>query len=287
MRYSTCNSPVRGFSSAPPSLKLSTEGRPRASRTRATGYRTVRAGGFKTVISAIIYDLDGTLIDSASDIAVALNRVRDHYALPPIEDWEVRAFIGDGAAKLLERGVLGIVEDPTLRPTRHLPRSGADMQEMLELFQGFYAEDPVIETKLVPGAEKALRHWQKEGAAQVVLTNKPHWIAEDILRRLGVLNYFDLVIGAGALDDEGQALPLKPDPVLIDFILDQTGAAREETVIVGDGLPDMELAKAAGIRCIAILCGYTDPAALIESTPDLDWVATSFAAADEFLRGQP
>ncbi|MCB9833999.1 MAG: HAD hydrolase-like protein [Planctomycetes bacterium] len=237
-------------------------------------------------ITAIIYDLDGTLIDSAADIAVALNRVRDHYALPALDEWEVRSFIGGGARRLLERGVLGIVEDPALRPARHLPRTGADMQEMMDLFVGFYSEDPVIDTKLVPGVEKALRHWQKEGAAQVILTNKPLRIAEEILRRLGVINYFELVIGGGALDDEGNPLPLKPDPSLVDYILDQTGAPREETVMVGDGLPDLALARAARIRCLAILCGYTEPAVLIEQAIDLDWIATSFVAADEFLRAQ-
>ena len=239
-----------------------------------------------SAITSIIYDLDGTLIDSAADIAVALNRVRDHYALPPLEEWEVRAFVGDGARKLLERGIFGIVEDKALKPTQHLPRMGADMEETLELFRGFYSEDPVIETKLVPGVEKALRYWRDQGAAQVVLTNKPQAIAEEVIRQLGVHHYFDLIVGGGALDDDDNPLPLKPDPILIDHILDQTGAPREETIMIGDGLPDVEVAKAAGIRCMVMLCGYTDPEVLLGAAPDLEWVATSFQSADEFLRAQ-
>ena len=237
-------------------------------------------------ISGIIFDLDGTLIDSAPDIAIALNRVRDHLSLPPLEYYEVRPLIGDGALKLIQRGVFGLVDDPALKPQHFLPRTGTDIDEVLELFQGFYSEDPVIETKVVAGVETSLRYWQQKGVALVCLTNKPYFITTAVLRLLGITNYFDLVVGRGTLDDEGNMLPAKPDAAIIDYIIDQTGAPRDELILVGDGLPDLETAKNAGIPFLALLCGYTDPDVMLAAVDNLEMVCTSFVDADEWLRTQ-
>lgn len=234
--------------------------------------------------SCIIYDLDGTLIDSASDIAAAVDRVREHYDLPALGESVVRDFIGDGALRLLERAVLGLVEDRSMRPERILPKSAVDGDEMLRLFQTIYAGDPVVETTLYPGVEKALKHWHRAGAAQVVLTNKPHHIAEAVVEGLHIAQYFDLVVGRGKEDDDGHPLPTKPDGAIIDHILEETGAERAETWMVGDGIPDVEVAKNAGIPCLTLLSGYYAPDRLIPHISDLDLAKTSFEEADEHLR---
>lgn len=235
-------------------------------------------------VSCIIYDLDGTLIDSASDIAAAVDRLREHFDLPPLGTEVVCEFIGDGAMRLLERAILGLVEDPSRRPERVLPKSAVDSGELLHMFRHIYAGDPVVETVLYPGVEEALESWHAEGVAQVVLTNKPHDIAESVIAALGIASYFDLVVGRGKRDDAGAELPCKPDAAIIDHILTETGAERDETWMVGDGAPDIEVARNAGIPCLTILSGYYPPDRLIPLIADLDLAKTSFEAATAHLR---
>ena len=237
-------------------------------------------------VSCIIYDLDGTLIESIEDIARAVNRVRDRFGLDALKTDEVRVFIGDGAASLIERAVFGIVDDPSMRPAQTLPKSGASLDEVHRLFASIYAEDPIVETTVKPGVEKALRYWQRQGTAQVVCTNKPQSITEDVLRILEIAPYFDLVVGRGRRDDDGSILPAKPDPALVEFILEQTGAPEDETWIVGDGVPDLELAANSGLPVIAILGGYTEPDRLTTMVKQLELAVTNMGEADELLRAK-
>ncbi len=234
-------------------------------------------------LSCIIYDLDGTLIDSASDITIAINLVRHHYGLEALSELEIRAFVGDGAEKLVCRAIFGQVDDPATRPAQRLPKSAASAEELVTRFRDIYAADPVIETTVAKGAEKILAHWQGLGVAQVCLTNKPHTIAIAVLEQLGLATFFDLIVGAGAKDDDDEVLPPKPSAAVIDFILDQTGASLEETIIVGDGIADIEVAKNSGIMCIPILDGYTSSEAILAAATDLDLVSTSFRHAGELL----
>ena len=236
-------------------------------------------------LSCIIYDLDGTLIDSAADIAIAANRLRHHFCLPPLEEADIRDFMGDGAVKLVERALFGLVDDPVMRPEKRLPKSAADLNECVEHFRDIYGADPVMETTVAPGALDILSRWQAEGTAQVCLTNKPHKITVDVLERLDLLRFFDLVCGPGALDDDGEVLPAKPDLRLLDYIFEQTGAEASETVLVGDGEPDFALAKAGGIRCVGLLNGYTAPDVVLQRMEDLELAATSLLHAGEILEG--
>jgi len=237
-----------------------------------------------TPVSCIVYDLDGTLVDSIADIGAAVNRVREHYGLPPLEERLLRAFVGDGVARLIERAVFGLVDDKNLRPERTLPRSGASLEEVTDRYVAIYNEDPVIDTTLADGADVALRYWRKQGTAQVVLTNKPHRVVLSILERFEILQLFDLVLGAGASNDAGVFLPRKPDPKLLDYVFEQTGAPPEETYVVGDGVPDFELAKAGGLRFVPILGGYTEPDRLLALAPDLDLAVPTFKDAYVLLR---
>ncbi len=236
-------------------------------------------------VSCIVYDLDGTLIDSADDIAAAVNRTRAHYDLEPLSVDHVKTFIGDGVRRLLERALLGIVEDPVMRPTRCLPKRWTDLDEVMDVFIGEYCLDPVIETTTYPGVDDALKRWYEEGVAQVVLTNKPDPIAKSVLKTLNLAQYLDVIIGKNAVDEEGKPVPPKGSPEVVDYILYQTGADREETVLVGDDRPDIATAVAGGIRCIVILGGYGDPEELASIAPDLDLCVATFEEADRLLRG--
>ncbi len=236
-------------------------------------------------VSCIVYDLDGTLIDSADDIAAAVNRTRAHYDLEPLSVDHVKTFIGDGVRRLLERALLGIVEDPVMRPARCLPKRWTDLDEVMEVFIGEYCLDPVIETTTYPGVVDALRRWYEEGVAQVVLTNKPDPIAKKVLENLGLAKYLDVIIGKNAVDDDGKPVPPKGSAEVVDYILYQTGAERDETVLVGDDRPDIATAQAGGIRCIVILGGYGNPEELAAIAPDLDLCVATFEDADVLLQG--
>ena len=237
-----------------------------------------------TPVSCIVYDLDGTLIDSAADIGAAVDRVRESFALPPLEPHLLRRFIGDGATRLLERAIFGLVEDRFHRPARTLPKSGASLEEVTDRYISIYDEDPVIKTTLSEGVDVALRYWRKQGTAQVVATNKPHRVTLSILDRLEIREFFDVIIGRGAENDDGDEIPAKPDPGLLEYVYEQTGAPPEETFVVGDGVPDIELAKAGSLPFVGILGGYTDPERLTQSAPDLDLLVPTFLDAYKLLR---
>lgn len=235
-------------------------------------------------ISCIIYDLDGTLIDSAADITVAVNRLRDSFGLDALDESLIRNFIGDGPQKLLERAIIGLVDDKEMRPLQRLPKSAVEMERLLDRFRGLYFEMPAEFTTRCSGAKRMLKHWQAQGTAQVLLTNKPHDLALEILERLEILEFFDLVIGRGAKDDDGNILAFKPDPAVVEHILDETGAERDETVMIGDGLADVMTAKNAEIRPIVILEGYGDANELVEALGSTRGCVANLAEADEVLR---
>lgn len=235
-------------------------------------------------LSCIIYDLDGTLVDSAPDIAIAINRIRSHFSLEEISQDTVRGFIGNGADRLVERAIFGLVDsDAAPIDFKTVPVSAAEIHQVVTDFQDVYTDDAVIETKVFPGAEKILAHWQSQGVAQVCLTNKPHDIAVQILGKLGLLPFFDLVVGDGARDDDNKILPRKPDTAVLDFILEQAGSDLNETVLIGDGIPDFDLAEAGGLRCVGLTSGYTPADLVMTKLKDPSLAAQSFDEVGEIL----
>ncbi|MFT7616867.1 MAG: phosphoglycolate phosphatase [Planctomycetota bacterium] len=234
-------------------------------------------------LSCIIYDLDGTLVDSAPDIALAVNSIRGHYTLDELTEAQVRDFIGDGAEKLVERAIFGMVDDSSQATFNTLPRSIAEVHSLVTEFQDIYEDNPVAQTTVATGAETILSHWQNQGVFQICLTNKPHDIAVQVLERLKLLPYFDLVVGDGARDDDNKILPRKPDVAVLDFVIDQAGSDRNETVLVGDGKPDFDVAKAGKIRCIGLTCGYTASDVVMSKIDQPDMLARSFIEAGEIL----
>ncbi|MEE9394620.1 MAG: HAD hydrolase-like protein [Planctomycetota bacterium] len=234
-------------------------------------------------VSCIIYDLDGTLADTAPDITAAINRLRSSFGLSALEEDHVRRFIGDGPEGLLLRAIHGRVDDPIWKPEDILPRSAIDMDELMAQFRGIYNEDPVVSTKLKKGVAPMLKHWQALGTAQILLTNKPHDITEKVLQALYLDRIFDIVIGRGATSHDGQVLPHKPDGAIIDWILEEMGSEREETYMIGDGVADIEVAINGKIPCIAVLDGYTDAETLLAKLPNLELAATSIEHAHQLL----
>jgi phosphoglycolate phosphatase len=192
--------------------------------------------------AAILFDLDGTLIDSAPDIAFAVNAVLEADGLAPLGLDAVRGMIGHGLEKLVERAFAarGADLDPQALRQRHA------------VVHAVYAGHLVELTALRPGARAAVQAVQELGLRSAVVTNKPEGLSRRILDQFGLLADLDLVIGG----DSGY--PRKPAPDMLLAACAQLGASPCETVLIGDSRADLASARAAGTGCILVRGGYCD-----------------------------
>jgi phosphoglycolate phosphatase len=197
----------------------------------------------------LVFDLDGTLVDSSRDLAAATNAALQRVApeRTPIPLEKIRAFVGEGARVLIERSL------------RH---SGIErpVDEVLPLFLECYAECLLDTTRLYPGILDALE--KLDGATLAVLTNKPGDMSRTILEGLGVLSHFARVWGPG------EAPERKPHPSGLLGLIAELGARRADTWMIGDSPVDARTARAAGVRMAGVTWGL-HPEGLRRERPDL------------------
>jgi phosphoglycolate phosphatase len=190
--------------------------------------------------NAIIWDLDGTIVDSAPDIAGALNTLLQEHGKEPICDANVRRMIGNGVAKLIERGFAesgSVVGDVELRS--------------LQLrFMSIYSERATQHSRAYPGARSALKTFQNAGVLQAVCTNKPEKISCTILADLSLDQYFEFVVGGDTLAHR------KPHPLPLQSCLDTLGANVDSTLMIGDSAVDVETARSVGVPIGLVTHGY-------------------------------
>jgi len=189
---------------------------------------------------AIVWDLDGTLIDSAADIAYSLNLLLVEDGLVPHSLADIALMVGNGVAKLLERGY----------EAASAPLTDGNRPVVLKRFMDVYAANATRETAPYPGVEDVLRRYQSEGVVQGICTNKPEGITRKILKDLDLDKYFSSVIGGDTCSIN------KPDPIPLMTCLTELGVAKEEAVMIGDSGVDARTAQAAGIPCILVSFGY-------------------------------
>ena len=190
---------------------------------------------------AVLFDLDGTLVDSAPDLHAVLNETLASYGEPPFTLDAVVKMIGGGVAVLIERAyaALGKDIDPATR------------DKVVERFKAIYAPRSTELTTLMPGASGTTRRLAEAGIRLGVVTNKFAAATADILAHFGLADVMSVVVG-------GDAGPkAKPDPGLILHACEQLGLAPGEVLFVGDGENDAKAAKAAGIPVILVRGGYT------------------------------
>ena len=201
------------------------------------------------ILRLLIFDLDGTLVESREDIATATNQMRQHYSLPPLPQPSVDKLIGSGIRELVRRAL----NDP-----------GAEKLDQAQAqFQVFYNDHCLDQTRLYPEVSEVLRYFRQQGKKMAVATNKKTDLSKKILAGLGVGGMFDLVIGG-----DGQ-YKRKPDPEGLSAIMAHLGCSAEETAMIGDSSLDIQAGKAAGV---AVTCGLSygigDPEILKASGPD-------------------
>ena len=194
----------------------------------------------KTGIAAVVWDLDGTLVDSAADIAAALNGLLTEERLPELSDERIRDMIGEGVPTLIRRGLAA--HDVTT-DERQLGR-------LVERFLVIYSGSATRHTRLFPGVREVLATLGDAGIRQAVCTNKPEAVTRQVLGDLDIAAHFDVVIG-------GDTLPRnKPDPLPLRTALQRLGVSPEQSLMVGDSAIDVLTAHAAGVDVAFVTFGY-------------------------------
>jgi 2-phosphoglycolate phosphatase len=197
----------------------------------------------------VLFDLDGTLLDTAPDIAAALAAALADVgvAAPPLA--AVKQLVGDGARVLLQRALaLAGVEHP--------------VDPLLARFLAHYRAHPSGGSVVYAGIEAALASLAAAGIAAAVVTNKPGDIARRVLSDLSLADRFRDVVG------DGDGFPRKPDPAAARALVAAAGTRPDRTAFVGDGVPDVRCARALGAKVIAAAWGYVTPERLAAESPD-------------------
>jgi phosphoglycolate phosphatase len=190
---------------------------------------------------ALIFDLDGTLVDTAPDLLDATNAVMDARGLPRIPPAALRHMVGFGARALIEQAMASVAH----------PLAPDELPPLLDIFMAHYREHIADGSVIFPGVTEVLTHLKDEGARLAVLTNKPQAMADKLLPAIGLDHFFAEVYGAGRMDY------VKPDARIFHDVVRDIGGAEGGAVMIGDSITDLKTAQAAGAPCILLSYGYT------------------------------
>jgi phosphoglycolate phosphatase len=193
----------------------------------------------------LIFDFDGTLIDSYEAIAESLNRVRESFSLPPLPPAEIKTMVGHGLEHLIQKAI-----------------GGERVEEGVKLFRQSYATLCEKRTSILPQVKETLEELDRRGYRMAIATNKPSYFARDILRALEIEHLFAEVLGPNDVERP------KPDPEMLEIIMMRIGLSPEEVVYVGDMLLDIEVARRAGVAAYAIPTGSATRESLLQGRPD-------------------
>ena len=199
----------------------------------------------------VVFDLDGTLVDTAPDLISALNFVLDREGLPPVPLASARNMIGAGARKMIERGL----------EVEGRAAGVADIDRLTSDFIDYYADHIADASRPFEGLESALDDLAAQGFRFAVCTNKLEWLSKLLLDRLGLSSRFSAICGA---DTFGVS---KPDPAILRQTVARAGGVLSQAIMVGDAGPDIGVARRAGVPVIGVEFGYTE-VPIAELKPD-------------------
>lgn len=194
----------------------------------------------KSKTPAVLFDLDGTLIDSVPDIQAAANLVLSEDGRPPLDRDAVAGMVGNGARTLMQR---------VYAATGGAPPDAAGLDRLRDRFIAHYSRAPAALTTIFPGVRETLEVLHAQGLPLAIVTNKPIGPTHDLLSQMDLARYFPVVIGGGSTP------VLKPDPLPLREAHRQL-APTLPVVMVGDSTNDSAAARAAGMPCICVTFGY-------------------------------
>ena len=198
-------------------------------------------------IYTILFDLDGTLVDTAPDLMNAHNHVMNKFGYPTKSTEEIRNLVGGGAGAMIGRSIwgqakkeFGKVQDEKIK------------KEMVKEFVDYYGKNIINESKLIDGVKDFLIWSKKKNISMAVCTNKQEHLAIDLLKKIGIYDFFEYVAGHNTFDY------CKPDPRHLTSVVEILDGDLKKTLMVGDSETDANAAKAAGIPVILLEDGYTE-----------------------------
>ena len=195
----------------------------------------------------ILFDLDGTLIDTAPDLMLAHNHVMKKFGFPTKSTEDIRSLVGQGAGALIGRSIWGqakkefsLVKDQTMK------------DEMTKEFINYYGKNIYIKSTLIKGVKNFLIWCKKEKISMAVCTNKTDYLAVDLLKKIEIYDFFEYVAGYNTFDY------CKPDPRHLTNVIEILDGDINRSIMIGDSESDANAAKSAGLPMILLEDGYTE-----------------------------
>jgi phosphoglycolate phosphatase len=205
-------------------------------------------------IELVLFDLDGTLVDSVGDLAWCGNAMLRALDMPLHDPQAARDWVGNGLKRLVKRVLTG---DMDAEPDDALFRTG------LDLFNRFYADHASDHSLLYPGAIEALKYLASLELNLACVTNKPEPFTSALIEAMGLTEYFGLVVAGNT------TVRIKPDPMPLHYAADHFTVAYDKCLMVGDSSNDVKAARAAGFNIICVPYGYNHGNDIRDSNPDL------------------
>jgi len=195
----------------------------------------------------VLFDLDGTLVDTAPDLMKAHNHVMKKFGYPTKSTAEIRNLVGQGAGAMLGRSIwgqakkeFGKVDDEKVK------------KEMIKDFIDYYGKNIIHESTLINGVKEFLKWCKDQNISMAVCTNKQEYLSNDLLKKIGIYNFFEYVAGSDTFDY------CKPDPRHLTSVVEILDGDLNKTIMIGDSETDANAAKAAEIPIILLEDGYTE-----------------------------
>ncbi|MDV2486989.1 HAD-IA family hydrolase [Acinetobacter johnsonii] len=200
----------------------------------------------------LLFDLDGTLVDSATDLHRAMNMSLNALQLPTVTEAQVRVWVGKGTALFCQS---------TLQHLTGKVDPAQQQQQLLETFLKIYNADPCVETQPFDGILEFLEWGLAQKKTMICVTNKPELPARAIVDHLGMAHYFADVIGGDRFEER------KPHPRQLLHCVEQYAQSKDQVLMIGDSSNDVEAARRAGIDCVVVSYGYNHGENILDCQP--------------------
>ena len=198
-------------------------------------------------IFTILFDLDGTLVDTAPDLMRAHNHVMKKFGYPTKSTEEIRNLVGQGAGAMLGRSIWGQAKKEFGKVQNEKIK-----KEMIDAFVDYYGKNIINESTLINGVKEFLKWCKEKNISMAVCTNKQEHLAIDLLKKIGIYDYFEYVAGSNTFDY------CKPDPRHLTNVIEILGGEIKKSIMIGDSETDANAGKNAGIPIILLEDGYTE-----------------------------